>query len=84
MAQRIDDRWLWLGAGVVGFAVVKGIQYALADIVRLTKIDPYQFEPKKKNEEHPEDSKRCFSMLGRLPPVLITLPKLLLSPTSKS
>lgn len=57
MASRIDDRWLWLGVGVATFIAIKGVQYALTDIVRLTEIDPHQYEPKKKKEEHPEDSK---------------------------
>lgn len=56
MATRIDDRWLWVGVGVTAFFAIKGIQYALQDIVRLTEIDPYQYEPKTRDEDHPEDS----------------------------
>lgn len=81
MAHRIDDRWLWLGVGAAAFFAVKGIHYALSDIVRLTEIDPYQYEPKKQKEDHPEDSiKSCpqtqlnvfvltpYSSLRRRPP----------------
>lgn len=55
MAPQIDDRWLWLGLGVAAFFTVKGIQHALKDIVRLTEIDPYQYEPKKTKGDYPED-----------------------------
>lgn len=55
MAQRIDDRWLWLGIGVTAFLALKGIQHCLADLVHQTKLDPYQYEPIKKDEERPED-----------------------------
>lgn len=55
MTHRIDDRWLWLGVGVLSVVILKGIQYALTDIVRLTKIDPHQYVLEKIHAEHPED-----------------------------
>lgn len=53
-ATRIDDRWLWFGAGIFFFCAVKGIRYALTDMVRLTELDRY---PKNKpdREGDPED-----------------------------
>ena len=56
MTSRIHDRWLWLGLGIFVFFAAKGIRYAITDVVRLTKIDPAQYEPINKNEERPEDS----------------------------
>ena len=55
MATRIDDRYLWLGVGALAFVVVKGVQYAMADLTILTKIDPYQYEPKSNKSAYPED-----------------------------
>ncbi|KAK3714672.1 hypothetical protein LTR37_007652 [Vermiconidia calcicola] len=57
MVPTVDDRWLWLGFGIIIICAVKGIRYAVSDIVDLTAIDPYPDEPKpKKHEEQPEDS----------------------------
>lgn len=67
MAHQIDDRWLWLGVGVFAFLAVKGVQHALTDIVRLTEIDPYQYEPKRKEKDHPEDSTYSFHCDTRSP-----------------
>ena len=56
MPPKIDDRWLWLGFGIFIFFAAKGIRYAINDTVRLTRLDPLQHEPKKKQKEHrPED-----------------------------
>ena len=55
MAPKVNDRWLWLGFSVFVFLAAKGIQYAITDTVRLTEIDPYQYESKKKDDK-PEDS----------------------------
>jgi hypothetical protein len=55
MPSRIDDRWLWFGFGAVLLFAVRGIRHAIPDLIRLTKIDPYQYEPNNKKEERPED-----------------------------
>lgn len=64
MAPHIDDRWLWLGVGVAACLAIKGVQYALTDIVRLTEIDPYQYEPKRKEKDHPEDSMATLFLIA--------------------
>lgn len=55
MAYRIDDRWLWLGAGVALFIAVKGISYAIHDIVRLTEVQPLINEQDEEHQKQPED-----------------------------
>jgi hypothetical protein len=56
MAAHISDRWLWLGVSVFFFAAVKGIHYALTDLVRLTELDAEQFSPKDREvKKQPED-----------------------------
>lgn len=67
MAFRIDDRWLWLGFGVFLFAAAKGFQYAMTDIVRLTEIEPYQYDFQREEKELPEDSKRSIQYVTTIP-----------------
>lgn len=55
MAYRIDDRWLWLGAGVALFIAVKGISYAIHDTVRLTEVQPLVNEQDEEHQKQPED-----------------------------
>ncbi|KAK6432239.1 hypothetical protein LTR95_011589 [Oleoguttula sp. CCFEE 5521] len=38
MASRINDRWLWLGAGITLYIMAHGIRYAVRDILRLTEV----------------------------------------------
>lgn len=80
--SHIDDRWLWLGLGVAAFLAVKGVQHVLTDIVRLTEIDPYQYEPMKKKEDHPEDGNIAMSL--QFHPHSLTASQLYQSATSKS
>ena len=58
MPLQIGDRYLWLGFGVFIFFAAQGIRYAISDMVRLTEIDPYQYEPRNKKDDQPED---CMS-----------------------
>ena len=55
MPPKIDDRWLWIGFGVFLFFATKGIRYAMTDVVRLTEIDPYQYDFQHERKEQPED-----------------------------
>lgn len=57
MAYRIDDRWLWLGTGVALFLAVKGISYAIRDVVRLTAIESLKDEQEDERQKLPEDCK---------------------------
>lgn len=57
MAYRIDDRWLWLGAGIALYITFKGISYAIRDIVRLTAIEPLDKDPDDERQQQPEDCK---------------------------
>ncbi|KAJ9669062.1 hypothetical protein H2201_000888 [Coniosporium apollinis] len=52
MAWRIDDRWLWLGLGAVTFVAVRGISYALHEVVRLVEVS----EPPQEEKDLEEDS----------------------------
>lgn len=57
MPPRIDDRWLWLGFGVFFLVAVRGIRYAITDVVQLTELERYPDESKdEKKDERPEDS----------------------------
>jgi hypothetical protein len=60
MAIRIDDRWLWLGFGVLSVLAVSGIRLAFKDLIYLTRLDAYGYRPEPElseiNSERPEDS----------------------------
>ncbi|KAL1585406.1 hypothetical protein WHR41_05762 [Cladosporium halotolerans] len=56
MVYRIDDRWLWLGAGIALYITFKGISYAIRDIVRLTAIEPLDKDHDDERQQQPEDS----------------------------
>ncbi|USW54209.1 hypothetical protein Slin15195_G075280 [Septoria linicola] len=57
MASRLDDRWLWLGAGVFFLAAASYIKHALTHIVHLTELDPAQFPANDHSHgTHPEES----------------------------
>lgn len=58
MPPRIDDRWVWLGFGVFLFFAARNIRYAIKDTIRLTEIDPAQFEDDiVTSRKQPEDCK---------------------------
>ena len=62
MAPKIDDRWAWLGFGIFLFFAAKGIRYAIEDLVRLSEIDPYQFEPKDKDQRLEDSMYKALDM----------------------
>ena len=56
MAPRIDDRWVWLGFGVFLFFAARQLRRGIRETVRLTEIDPAQYEDlENKDEKTPED-----------------------------
>ena len=55
MPPRIDDRWLWVGFGIFAFFAVKGIRYAIADLIHLTNKDPFRHKTQKNQTRLPED-----------------------------
>lgn len=55
MSYRIDDRWLWLGAGLALIVAVKGISYAIHDTVRLTQVKPAGKDEDEELQRQPED-----------------------------
>lgn len=55
MSHRIDDRWLWLGAGAALLIAVKGISYAIQDTVRLTQVKPLGKDDDEELQRQPED-----------------------------
>lgn len=59
MQRQVDDRWLWLGFGVVLFFAARGVRYAITDIVNITKIDSSQLDSKQATE-NAEDSESCL------------------------
>lgn len=75
MTYRIEDRWLWLGTGVALFIAVKGISYAIRDIVRLTAIQSLKDESEDERQKQPEDCTYSFlssspvSQLTNLPAI---------------
>ena len=61
MAPRVDDRWVWLGFGVFLFFAARQLRQGIRETVRLTEIDPAQYEDlEDKDEKSPEN---CESML---------------------
>lgn len=57
MSHRIDDRWLWLGAGAALYLAAKGISYAIHDTVRLTQVKPIGKDDTEELQRQPEDCK---------------------------
>ncbi|CAK4032756.1 Hypothetical predicted protein [Lecanosticta acicola] len=55
MAHTISDRWLWLGFGIFFLAALKGVQYAISDIIRLTELKP-QASLDDDGDKDPEDT----------------------------
>jgi len=55
MSHRIDDRWLWLGAGVALILAFQGISYAIKDTVRLTQVKPIGKDRDEELQRQPED-----------------------------
>lgn len=43
-SHHVDDRWLWLGFAVFSLLAARSTRHAITDIVRLTRIDPAQYE----------------------------------------
>ncbi|RMX73043.1 hypothetical protein D0869_14001 [Hortaea werneckii] len=57
MALRIDDRWVWLGFGVFLFFAARQLRKSIEETVRLTEIDPAQYEDREERDKKPpEDS----------------------------
>lgn len=56
MAHTISDRWLWLGVGIAFFIAVKGIKYAISDIVNITQLPPDKQDSDEEETKYPEDS----------------------------
>jgi hypothetical protein len=60
MAIRIDDRWLWLGFGVLSVLAISGIRLAFKDLIYLTRLDSYGYKPEPElseiDSQRPEDS----------------------------
>lgn len=63
MAHRIDDRWLWLGAGLALFIAVKSVSYAIHDTVRLTEVQPLNKENDEEYQSQPEDCQFKFPQI---------------------
>ena len=57
MSHRIDDRYLWLGAGIGLIVAFKGIKYAIEDTVRLTQVKPLGKDQDEELQRQPEDCK---------------------------
>lgn len=70
MAHRIDDRWLWLGAGIALVLTIKGISYAITDTVRLTQVKPLGKDQDEELQRQPED---CTSKPFHYKPCVLTI-----------
>ena len=55
MLSNLDDRYLWLGAGVFAFIAVKAIRHALTDLMELSREDPASLSPSTLKGELPEN-----------------------------
>ncbi|KAF2723280.1 hypothetical protein K431DRAFT_301876 [Polychaeton citri CBS 116435] len=53
MSSEIRDRYIWFVAGVLFYAAAKGIQYAIRDVIHLTRVND---SPSLTREDHHEDS----------------------------
>ena len=64
---RLDDRWLWLGFGIVSLLAVHGIRLVIRDLVTITKLDPYSLEPNNVTNKavRPENGKICKLLILR-------------------
>lgn len=60
MSYSVNDRWLWLGAGLALIIAVKGISYAIHDTVRLTRVKPAGKDEDEELQRQPED---CMLMI---------------------
>jgi hypothetical protein len=59
MYHRLNDRYLWLGAGIFLSLAIKGISHAIHDILHLTEVTPLQtIAEKDESQAQPEDCKR--------------------------
>lgn len=75
MIPRMDDRWLWLGVSVLTLLAAHGIRYAIQDLVTITKLDPYGYEPKRtKKDDHFEDSTGPNNFMFILEYTFLTVP----------
>lgn len=66
MAHTISDRWLWLGVGIAFYMAVKGIKYAISDVVNITQLPPDKQESDEEETKFPEDSRPiilCYILL---------------------
>lgn len=60
MAHRIDDRWLWLGTGVLLIIAFRSIRHAIHETVLLTEVEPSDIKEQDQDQQkQPEDSKKC-------------------------
>lgn len=89
MAHTISDRWLWLGVGIAIFIAVKGIKYAISDIVNITQLPLDKQDPDEEETKFPEDSRPiisftfCFSLTSSPAISLTTLGTLSTSPNPR-